>query len=55
MDTELVLPTYNAYPYFSLKNLGKKYALHMAKYGNFVNMDRFGNIFSYLPFLIAVK
>ena len=30
---ELVLPTYNAQPYFSLKNLGKNYALYMAKYG----------------------
>ena len=24
IDTELVLPMYNAHPYFSLKNLGKK-------------------------------
>ena len=33
IDTELVLPMYNAYPYFSLKNLGKK-ALYTAKYGS---------------------
>ena len=29
---ELVLPMYNVHPYFPLKNLGKKYALYMAKY-----------------------
>ena len=31
---KLILPMYNAHPYFSLKNLGKKYTLYMAKYGN---------------------
>ena len=25
---------YNVHPYFSLKNLGKKYALYVAKYSN---------------------
>ena len=29
MDTELVLPMYNAHPYFSLKNSGKKSAHYM--------------------------
>ena len=29
---ELVLPMYNVHLYFSLKNLGKKNALYMAKY-----------------------
>ena len=28
---ELVPPMYNAHPYFSLKNLGKKYALYTVK------------------------
>ena len=31
---ELVLPTYNGDPYFSLKNLGKECTLYMANYGN---------------------
>ena len=31
----LIIPRYNANPYFSLKNLGKRCALYMAKYGNF--------------------
>ena len=35
IDTELVLPMYNAHPYFSLKNLGKKCALYTANTGNF--------------------
>ena len=30
---ELVLPIYNVHPHFPLKNLGKKCALYMAKYG----------------------
>ena len=30
---EVVLFMYNAHPYFSLKNVGKKCAVHMAKYG----------------------
>ena len=30
---ELVLPMYNAHPYFSRTNLGKRCALHTAKYG----------------------
>ena len=34
---ELILPTYNVPPYFSLKNLDKKYALYMAKYGTSLN------------------
>ena len=34
IDTELVLPMYNEHPYFSLKNLGKKCTLYMAKYGH---------------------
>ena len=37
IDTELVLPIHNTYPYFYLKILGKKHALHMAKYGNISN------------------
>ena len=28
---ELVLPMYNVHPYFSLKNLGKKYTIYMVK------------------------
>ena len=32
---ELVLPMYDAHPYFSLKNLGKAYALYTAKYGTY--------------------
>ena len=35
---ELVLPMYNAHPYFSLKNVGKKCALYTVKYGNFVRL-----------------
>ena len=34
IDTELVLPTYNAHPYSSLKTSGKKCALQVAKYSN---------------------
>ena len=33
-DTELVVPVYNAHPYFSLTNLGKTVHLYMAKYSN---------------------
>ena len=33
IDKELVLSMYNMHPYFSFKNLGKKYASYMAKYG----------------------
>ena len=36
---ELVLPMYNAHPYFPLKNLGKKCALYMPKYG-YVNQKK---------------
>ena len=32
---KLARPMYNAHPYFSLKNLGKKCALYTAKYSNF--------------------
>ena len=35
---ELVLPTYNVHPYFSLKNLGKNCASHTAKYGVFLSL-----------------
>ena len=31
---ELLLPMYNVHPYFSLKDLGKKYTLYTAKYSN---------------------
>ena len=31
---KLLLPVYNAHPYFSLKNLGNKCALYTAKYSN---------------------
>ena len=31
---ELVLPMYNAHPYFSLKNLAKNCTLYTAKYGS---------------------
>ena len=34
IDTELLLPMYNAHSYFSLKIVGKKCALYMAKYGS---------------------
>ena len=34
---ELVLPVYNAHPYFSLKNLGKKMCtIHSKIWGNLV-------------------
>ena len=33
----IIIPMYNVHPYFSLKNLGKKYALYMAKYGTSLN------------------
>ena len=33
IDTELVLPMYNAHPYFSLKNLGQRACQIWAKYG----------------------
>ena len=33
IDMELVLPMYNAHPYFPSKTLAKKCALHTAKYG----------------------
>ena len=29
IDAELVLPTYNAHPYFSIKNLGKGACIYM--------------------------
>ena len=39
IDTGLVLPMYNAYPYFSLKNLGtKKCALYMANMVVLINL-----------------
>ena len=31
MDTELVLPMYNAHPYFPLKNFGKKVSIIHSK------------------------
>ena len=34
VDMELVLSMYNAHPYFSLKNLGKRCTLYMAKCSN---------------------
>ena len=37
IDTELVLPMYNVHLYFSLKNLGKKCALYMAKYEYYIS------------------
>ena len=36
---ELVLPMYNAHPYFSLKNLGKRYSLYMTKYSSQFNVN----------------
>ena len=31
IDTELLLPMYNAHPYFSLKNLGKSMCILLGK------------------------
>ena len=33
----IIIPMYNAHAYFSLKNLGKKYALYMAKHSIYFN------------------
>ena len=34
---ELVLPMYDVHPYFSLKHLGKKCTLYLAKYGKHIS------------------
>ena len=49
---ELVLPTYNAQPYFSLKNLGKNYALYMAKYGRQSHLGVMGDTDTWTVLLI---
>ena len=45
---------YNAYLYFSLKNLGKKCTLYMAKYGAFTMKGKISPLIPNLPtFLTA--
>ena len=46
IEIELVLPMYNAHPYFSNKNLSKKCALYMAKYSNFCSSHWWFHSFS---------
>ena len=42
IDTDLVLPIYNAHPYFPPQNLSKKCLLYMTKYGSLIGKSLAG-------------